>query len=239
MEKSCTCIIPLFNEEERILWVLRTLITIKYFDQIILVNDGSSDKSKKVIEEFLKNNNSDRVQLVSYEENRWKAAAVHEWLKQARGSYVFLCDADLQHIDPEEIITMIKSVYAHEDINMGILRRSAVAWHIKFLYKELILSWQRVLRTDDLHEIFKDKIDRYQLEMAINLFMEKHKKLVVRYPFSADNVYKREKWWFWNGRKRDLLMYKDIFWYQGVLSFVRHSYHFQPKSITTYNKKNT
>ena len=89
---------------------------------------------------------------------------------------------------------MIESIYADNRIDMGILRRVSSARHIKLFYRELILSGQRMLRTQDLRDIFADcTIDRYQLEVAINRYMKRHHKTMVRYPFSAENMFKHHK----------------------------------------------
>ena len=71
-----------------------------------------------------------------------------------------------------------------------------------------------MIRTKDLLNIFDEKFDRYQLEVAINMYMYNHKKTTVRFPFSAENSFKSDKWGFRNGWKRDFLMYKDILGYQ-------------------------
>lgn len=75
-------------------------------------------------------------------------------------------------------------MYQHPEIDMGILRRIQAKRYVKVLYRELILSGQRMLKTQDFKEVFKKKFEKYQLEVAINSFMEKNKKIVVRYPFS-------------------------------------------------------
>lgn len=237
MENTCTCIIPFYNEEKRILWVLEKIIQINYFDKIVLVNDWSNDKSKNVVESFIKENKNKEISLVSYTENKGKSNAVYEWLKTVTTKYVFLFDADLTNIRIKEIIKVIESIYKNPEIDMGILRRIHAKRYIKILYRELILSGQRMLKSKDLLNIFKEKFDRYQLEVAINTYMQKHKKIVVRYPFSGDNSFKAEKWWFWNGWRRDFFMYKDILWYQGTINFLKHVFLFNPYNIDKYSKK--
>jgi len=64
---------------------------------------------------------------------------------------------------------------------------------VKLLYRELVLSGQRMLRAEDLCKVFEEKFDRYQLEIAINTYMYKNKKIAVRYPFSAENTFKSQK----------------------------------------------
>ncbi len=237
MKKSCTCIVPFYNEEQRILWVLEKLIQIPFFDNIITVDDGSTDQWKHVVEQFIKKHPSTHITLVSYTQNQWKSHAVSEWLKKVTTDYVFLFDADLSHIKIEEITRLIQAMYDYPEIDMWILRRIYAKWYIKLLYRELILSGQRMMRTEDLKKVFHKKFDRYQLEVAINTYMYKHNKTTVRFPFSADNSLKSDKWWFWTGWKRDFFMYKDIIGYQGFFSFIKHVFLFSPYNIKTYLKK--
>lgn len=237
MKKTCTCIVPFYNEEQRICWVLEKLIQIPLFDTIITVDDGSSDNSKNIVKKFIEEHPSSTISLISYNKNQWKSKAVYEWLKNVTTEYVFLFDADLSNIKIHEVIKLIKTVYDHAEIDMGILRRVYAKWYIKLLYRELILSGQRMMRTEDLKKVFHQKFDRYQLEVAINTYMHKNNKTTVRFPFSAENSFKADKWGFWNWWKRDFFMYKDIVGYQGFFNFIKHVFLFSPYNIATYLKK--
>lgn len=102
-------------------------------------------------------------------------------------------DSDLKGIKINEISYMIKDIYRHPEVDMGILRRIHAKRYIKIFYRELVLSGQRILKTQDLKEIFKKKFERYQLEVAINAFMQKKRKIVLWYPFTGENTFKSEK----------------------------------------------
>lgn len=237
MKKTCTCIVPFYNEEKRILGVLEKLIQIPLFDKIVVVNDWSTDGGKDVVEKFIQEHASLHISLVSYSTNQGKSHAVHEWLKTVTTEYIFLFDADLTNIKIDEVTYLIENIYKHPEIDMGILRRIYAKRYIKLLYRELILSWQRMMRTTDLLHVFNKKFDRYQLEVAINTYMHKHNKTTVRFPFSAENSFKADKWGFWNWWKRDFFMYKDIIGYQGFFNFIKHVFLFSPYNIATYIKK--
>jgi len=237
MKKSCTCIVPFYNEEQRIWWVLKKLTQIPFFDSIITVDDWSNDNSKAVVKNFIKESDSSKISIISYSDNKWKSHAVYQWLKNVSTEYVFLFDADLSNIKIHEVIRLIETMYRYPEIDMWILRRIYAKRYIKLLYRELILSWQRMIRTNDLKNVFKNKFDRYQLEVAINTYMHKNKKTTVRFPFSAENSLKSDKWWFWKWWKRDFFMYKDIIEYQGFFNFIKHIFLFKPYNIKTYQKK--
>lgn len=236
MEKSCTCIIPFYNEKDWIVDVLNKITQISKFDKIILVDDWSTDDSFDIARNFVKNNKFDNIEIVSYKNNKWKSQAIKEWLKIVETNYVFLFDADLKKVDINEVISVIDGMYQDSTIDMWILRRVLSKWYIKLLYRELILSGQRMMRTEDINKVFEDEFDKYQLEIAINTYMHKNKKNVVRYPFSAENTFKSQKWWFWGGLRRDMLMFRDIFKYQGLFFYIKHTFSFNPYSVEQYNK---
>lgn len=231
--KWCTCIVPLYNEQERVISVLNILRSITLIDHIIVVNDWSTDHSQQTVQAYCAKHK--HITLITYPQNTGKSHAVSIWLKHVTTPYVMTFDSDLTHINPTEIINMIESMYAHPSIDMGILRRISSNWYIKLLYRELILSGQRMLRTEDLRNIFLQRpINKYQLEVAINMYMTQHYKLTLRYPFSAENMFKYQKRWFRYGIKKDISMFKDIFIYLWLLGCCRHIISFRPQCATQY-----
>jgi glycosyltransferase involved in cell wall biosynthesis len=156
--KSCTCIIPFYNEQDWVVDVLSKMANNSCFDRILLVNDWSTDKSLFLVEQFLSTKKDDRIQLVSYLHNRGKSYAIQQGLQKLDTEYVFLFDSDLKNIDIKEIIYAIEHMYQHPEIDMGILRRVYAKRYIKLFYRELILSGQRMLRTSDLKKVFCSKI---------------------------------------------------------------------------------
>lgn len=233
---SCTCIIPFYNEEEGVVEVIKKISSIKQFDEIILVNDGSQDNSLEIVQNFVAKHKNTRIQVVSYKKNQGKAHAIQTGLKKVKTEYVCMFDSDLKKINTKEVTYMIENMFLHPEIDMGILRRIHAKRFIKIFYRELILSGQRMLRTKDLHKIYEDNFEKYQLEVAINTFMEKNKKIVVRYPFTGENTFKGQKRWIFQGIKKDISMFRDIFKYQGVLGYIRHSFSFSPINEKKYNR---
>src|SRR3989304_881601 len=86
-------VIPTYNEEARIGKTLHQVIsflkTKNYSSQIIIVDDGSDDRTCEVVRRFRK------VRLISYAPNRGKGFAVRTGLLAAKGALVLFSDADL------------------------------------------------------------------------------------------------------------------------------------------------
>lgn len=93
-------VIPCYNEEENIRPMFEAVK--KAFDglsyEMVFVDDGSKDKTLKVLKELTGQKNT-AVQVLSFSRNFGKDAAIYAGLKAAKGDFVTLIDADLQQ-DP-------------------------------------------------------------------------------------------------------------------------------------------
>lgn len=91
-------VIPAYNEEKL---VLRCLQSIKKLDfpksrlEVITIDDGSSDKTAELIEEFIRNNEGELdVQLRRLESREGKASALNYGRQLCKGEILVLTDAD-------------------------------------------------------------------------------------------------------------------------------------------------
>jgi polyisoprenyl-phosphate glycosyltransferase len=103
---ALSIIIPVYNEEESLPLVFSRLRFLKNLPQkheIILVSDGSVDKSEKIIKRHSKKNK--KIKLISFTRNFGQQVAIVAGLKFALGDYVGIMDADLQD-PPEKLIEM-------------------------------------------------------------------------------------------------------------------------------------
>lgn len=108
-------VIPLFNEEESlpelINWIDRVCRKSGLSYEVVLVDDGSRDKSWKVIQELKKDNSS--VRGIRFRRNYGKAAGLHCGFIASKGDVVITMDADLQD-SPEEIPELARMIREEE-----------------------------------------------------------------------------------------------------------------------------
>ena len=105
-------IVPLFNEDESLPhlaeWIDRVMLEHQFDYEVIMVDDGSKDKSWQVIEELHAKN--PRYKGVKFRRNYGKSAALNVGFGHAQGDVVITMDADLQDSPDEvpELYRMIK-----------------------------------------------------------------------------------------------------------------------------------
>ena len=92
-------IVPLYNEERTIINILSKIQNeikkLNEFDfEVIIINDGSNDNSKKLLEE----NSNLYNTLISFNKNRGKGFAIKEGLKKISGEIILIQDADLEYL---------------------------------------------------------------------------------------------------------------------------------------------
>lgn len=109
--KDISIIISLFNEEESIkelvTWIEAVMDTNSLSYEIILVDDGSRDRSWEIISLMSQENAS--IRGISFRRNYGKSAALYCGFKVAEGRVVITMDADLQD-SPDEIPELYRMV---------------------------------------------------------------------------------------------------------------------------------
>lgn len=106
--KKLSVIIPAYNEEKHIGLLLQKVLrvdteSIGFEKEIIVVDDGSKDKTASVVENF-----KGSVKLIQ-QKNQGKGSAVQRGIKESKGDYILVQDADLEY-DPEDYIPMLKTL---------------------------------------------------------------------------------------------------------------------------------
>ena len=221
-----SCIIPFFNEGERIFPVLRMLKQIPEIAQIICIDDGSKDNTGFAIKKTWP-----EITLISMPEKEGKSTAIKQGLAVAKTEYVLLMDADLQWLNGGEIQQAIVTVQQEKFIDMLILRRITAPWFFKIDRRDVLFSGERILRKADLERVMQNHVSGYQLEIAINQYMLQNHKMVRWMPWSASNTHKVKKWGLAYGAKREISMFREMLVYAGFMAYLRQILVFARKKV--------
>jgi glycosyltransferase involved in cell wall biosynthesis len=104
-------IIPAYNEARTIHLILEKIDAVQLVHQIekeiIIVNDCSSDDTANVVRQLMQMHQS--IRFIEHEKNKGKGAAIHTGIKEAKGDYIIIQDADLEY-DPEEYNLLLKPI---------------------------------------------------------------------------------------------------------------------------------
>lgn len=110
-------VIPLFNEEESLLHLYERLTNVFQEDvEFIFVDDGSTDKSLRILEDL--SNKDKRVKVISFRRNFGKSSALSAGFKKSCGDIIVTMDADLQD-QPEEVPKLIEKLKEGYDLVIG------------------------------------------------------------------------------------------------------------------------
>lgn len=103
MSKLLSIIIPIYNEEKIVATSLPPIFSLNLDKELIIINDGSTDKTRSILEELSKQYS---FRLIDQQSNQGKGAAVKRGLQEIRGDYFIICDADLEY-NPQDIISLL------------------------------------------------------------------------------------------------------------------------------------
>lgn len=136
-------VIPVHNEQE-VLEELYTRLTTaldkigKPFE-IILTNDGSTDKSMEMLKDLHQRRPS-QIRVIEFNGNYGQHMAIMAGFEQVRGEIVITMDADLQN-PPEEIYKLVEAMEAgHDVVNTHRLDRQDSLWRLK------VSKWHNQIR---------------------------------------------------------------------------------------------
>lgn len=169
-----TAIIPVYNEERTIGNVLKTLTSSNSIDDIVVVDDGSTDGTSNLIKQF-------KVKVIIMKKNIGKGNAVKIGTKNIKSDVILFLDADLLNIKKEDIDKLLNPVI-NDDAAMviGLMDKGNIISDIIMPYFPLT-GGQRTILTKVFMEIRKSPlIEGWGLESVMNDYCKKKKLKVVK-----------------------------------------------------------
>ena len=174
-------VIPLLNEEESLPeltdWIARVMQEHRYRYEVLLIDDGSTDRSWEVIEQLSGQN--PRLKGISFNRNYGKSAALNVGFQRAKGDVVITMDADLQDSPDEipELYDMIKN--QGYDLVSGWKKKRYDPLS-KTLPTKLFNAATRKLSGIQLHDFNCGlKAYRHRLVKSIQVYGEMHRYIPV------------------------------------------------------------
>lgn len=175
-------IVPLLNEEESLpelcQWIGRVMGDNKFTYEILLVDDGSSDGSWKVIEGL--HQGDARIKGIKFRRNYGKSAALNTGFQAAEGDVVITMDADMQD-SPDEIPGLFEMVKKQGlDVVSGWKKKRYDSTLAKNLPSRFFNRVTRSMSGIKLHD-FNCGLKAYRKEVvkSIEVYGEMHRYIPV------------------------------------------------------------
>jgi glycosyltransferase involved in cell wall biosynthesis len=217
-DTKLSLVIPTYNEEENLPVLLKEISDITPqlpgTTEIILVNDGSTDRTLQVMLDL--KTKYDRVRVISLDKNYGLSAALHAGFRAAGGEIIVSLDADLQN-DPADIPKLLHKIPEY-DVVIGIRKRrndpflKRISSRIANGIRDFFLNekWQDTGCT--LKAYKRSYLQNIKLFTGLHRFlptllMMEHARILEMEVNHRKRIYGKSKYYLWNrltGPLRDL-----------------------------------
>ncbi len=202
---SITAIIAAYNEEKTIEDVLVQVKKVEIIDRIIVVSDGSIDRTAEIAREL-------EVEVVELPENMGKGGALKRGVDSCKSDIMILLDADLIGLTTKHVEDLLNPVIEEEvDMTIGIFNKGRLS--TDFAQKVTpYLSGQRAIKRYIIESISNIDITRYGIEAAMTRFVKSNniesKQVLLK---NLTHMMKEEKLGFVKGFQERIKMYWQVF----------------------------
>jgi glycosyltransferase involved in cell wall biosynthesis len=204
-------ILPIFNEELNVSGVLDVLHASSILDEIILVDDGSSDKTFEILNQAAALDQ--RIQVIHHDRNKGKGQAILSGWAATCAPILLLLDADLKDLTPEHIQALLAPVIEHcTDMTLGLFHGGHFSTDLSHRLSPF-LTGQRGLRSELLKYISHEAAAGYGFEVALTVTARQHnyrsRVVALKGVWHPSSEFRAERG-FWRGLLWKLHMYGQI-----------------------------
>ena len=191
--KITSAIICVYNEEKTIRDVVLSVFESTFLGEIIVVNDGSTDNTKKIIEEL---KDELRISTIHLKKNRGKGYAMAIGIENATNEIIVFIYADLSNRRKEHFAQLVAPVLNEEaDMVLGQATETLINYSINPF--KSFTGERALFRKDVLPLVDKMKDSRFGVETLLNLYYQSQGKTVkyvmlkkLQHPTKFDKVSK-------------------------------------------------
>ncbi|AZN77302.1 hypothetical protein CXB72_09325 [Lactobacillus acidophilus] len=198
MKPNISIIIPVYNAEKTIKRCIESLLkqTYKYF-QIIIVDDGSIDKTAEILKEYKSINNI----IIIKQPNRGPSIARNKGLKYADTKYVAFVDAD-DYVE-DDFLSILLNGYCYKNIDLSVIGYNELDENNNLIDKSIYTK--RIMNSSDYiaytfksngpkgymwNKLWKkDIIKRFDIKFNANISMAEDLLFCIEYLVHVNKIY--------------------------------------------------
>ena len=187
-ELQITAVVPTYNEENTIGNVLNALKSCNLVNKIIVINDGSTDRTVEIVKQH-------NVRIINIDNNIGKGQAIKRVCSNLKTGILFLCDADLIGFNQYHIKKILEPLLEGKAIMSIGLRDYGKLQNFLFYMKIFpLISGERAIVYSVFKEILKSKyFHGYGMEAVMNHYCKKNKLHVESKVLSYNQIWKTKK----------------------------------------------
>ena len=192
-KKKVTAIVSVFNEQRTVREVVISLINSKLVDEVIVINDGSTDKTAQTLKNLLK---SYKFDYLEFEKNKGKSYAMASGVEMSKGEIIVFVDADIIGLESRHIEKLlIPLITDNADMIIGQPYPDESKKKIDLLKPLELLAGERVVYKQDIMPIVKKmKTTKYGVETLMNLhYKSQNKRIKIEYLWGLTHLKKFQK----------------------------------------------
>lgn len=155
-------IVPAYNEEQTIATVLEVLVASSHVDEVIVVSDGSTDRTVEIAK-------VEGATVVDLKENQGKGAAMLAGVKATKAPVIAFFDADLKGLSDHHVEQLVSPV-KHGAKAMNVAMRDRGAFLTNLTRHLPLISGERALKREIIEKVKPEFLQGFMVESAMNYY---------------------------------------------------------------------
>jgi len=205
-------ILPTYNEELNVSGVLEVLQATSILNEIILVDDGSTDKTAEILRKIA--TSDPRMKVIQHEKNKGKGQAIFSGWAATSAPILLLLDADLKNLTPDHIQALLAPVIDHRaGMTLGLFRNGHFGTDLSHRLTPF-LTGQRGLCSELLKHISREAAQGYGFEVALTVAASQYnyrtRIVALKGVWHPSSEFRTERGGYWKGKIWRFCMYGQI-----------------------------